>query len=260
MIRPLERILVVDDDPYIQEIIAAALEDYGGYTVAGCTSGALAIEQAPTFRPDLMILDMVMPGMDGFMALEALRTIPAVADTPAIFLTAQSIDLSRCARVSGVIGALAKPFHHRNLVVQIGALWEAHIRASQSDPNTERIAAIRQRYLLTLSQHSDTIRALWSARSYHALEQIYQLVHQLAGSGASLGFAGVSTVATRLEATVLQILAADTGRREPNTSVALTARENIDVLLTLFYEAVRESYTESPRWLDNKSIFDADGG
>jgi two-component system OmpR family response regulator len=258
MNHPLERILVVDDDQYIQEIIAAALEDYGGYTVAGCTSGALAIVCAPTFRPDLIMLDMVMPGMDGVMALEALRTVPAVANTPAIFLPAQSIDRSSCLQLPGVIGALTKPFHHRNLIAQIGTLWEAHVRASQLVPNTARIAAIRQRYLLTLAQHSDSIRALWNGRSYYALEEIYQLVHQLAGSGASLGFAGVSTAATRIEKAVLHMLAASDGRCQPNKSVDITAGEDLDALLTLFYEAVRASSTEAPRWSDDKSTSPAD--
>ncbi len=260
MNRPLERILVVDDDQYIQEIITVALEDYGGYTVAGCISGAAALDLAPTFRPDLMMLDMVMPGMDGIMTLQALRTVPAVADTPAVFLTAQSMDLSNCLRIPGVIGTLAKPFHHRTLVAQIGTLWESHICTRQLVPNTERIAAIRQRYLLTLAQHSDSIRALWATRSYHALEEIYQLVHQLAGSGASLGFAGVSTIATRIERTVLHMLTVNYERRQPNQIVDFSAGEDLDALLALFYEAMRTSATELPRWSDVKSISPGDSG
>jgi two-component system, OmpR family, response regulator len=256
----LERILVVDDDPYIQEIIAAALEDYGGYTVAGCTSGAGAIARAPSFRPDLILLDMVMPGMDGVTALEALRTVPIVANTPAIFLTAQAIDLSRWMQLPGVIGVLTKPFHHRTLVAQIGTLWEAQARAREPVANMARIAALRQRYLLTLAQHSDAIRALWAARSYHALEGIYQLIHQLAGSGASLGFAGISTVATRVETTVLHMLAAHKEHRPPNTVVDVTAGEALDALLALFYEAVRASATESPRWSDTQSTSAVDSG
>jgi two-component system, OmpR family, response regulator len=71
MTQTLDRIFVIDDDPDIQEVVAVALEDFGGYTVAGCTSGAAALEQAPGFAPDLIVLDIAMPDMDGVMTLHA---------------------------------------------------------------------------------------------------------------------------------------------------------------------------------------------
>jgi HPt (histidine-containing phosphotransfer) domain-containing protein len=90
------------------------------------------------------------------------------------------------------------------------------------------------------------------------LEAISQLVHQLAGSGASLGFASVSTAATRVEAAVLHMLATNDRYHQPNERVAITASEDLDTLLTFFYEAVRASATEPPQWRDINSTSAAD--
>ena len=78
----LERILYVDDEPDIRAIAKVALEVVGEFEVLFCASGREAIDQAPNFAPDLIILDVMMPEMDGPSTLAALRRLPATARPP----------------------------------------------------------------------------------------------------------------------------------------------------------------------------------
>src|SRR5215207_3322994 len=87
---PLTRILMVEDDPDIQAVARLALEALGGFTVVMCGSGALAVQQAPVFAPDLILLDVMMPGMDGPSTLQALREKATTAAIPVIFITAKA--------------------------------------------------------------------------------------------------------------------------------------------------------------------------
>src|SRR5687767_3643058 len=86
---PLNRILYVEDDADIQEIASMALTAIGGFTLEACSSGAAAVSAAPAFAPDLILLDVMMPNMDGPTTLQELRRLPQTADTPVIFMTAK---------------------------------------------------------------------------------------------------------------------------------------------------------------------------
>src|SRR5208282_4571999 len=85
----LTRILVIDDEPDIQVVARMALEEIGGFTVEICSSGDEAIKKTTAFAPDLILLDVMMPGMDGPSTLKTLRTVPETAGIPIIFLTAK---------------------------------------------------------------------------------------------------------------------------------------------------------------------------
>src|SRR5689334_1464170 len=86
---PLRQILLVEDDPDIQAIACLALEAVGGFTVVACSSGNEAVQRAPEFKPDLILLDVMMPSMDGPTTLQVLRTLPQTVATPVIFMTAK---------------------------------------------------------------------------------------------------------------------------------------------------------------------------
>ena len=86
----LKRILHIEDEADIAEIARITLEEFGGYIVETCTSGADAIERAATFAPDLILLDAMMPGIDGPATLHELRKIAEIAETPVIFVTAKA--------------------------------------------------------------------------------------------------------------------------------------------------------------------------
>src|SRR5271163_1493068 len=85
----LTRILYVEDDPDIREVACMALEVVGGFTVASCASGAEALQCVEGFQPQLIVLDVMMPGLDGPATLAALRQLPACAALPVVFVTAK---------------------------------------------------------------------------------------------------------------------------------------------------------------------------
>lgn len=121
---PLTRILFVEDDPDIQTVAHLGLKAVGGFTVEICSSGREAVEAAPTFAPDLILLDVMMPGMDGISTLKALRELLPTADTPVIFLTAkvQTHEVAYYKQL-GVLDVIAKPFDPMTLSTTLNRLW-----------------------------------------------------------------------------------------------------------------------------------------
>ncbi len=85
----LHRILYVEDEPDIQAVAKLALEMVGGFTVKVCSSGEEALREAAAFAPDMILLDVMMPGMDGPSTLKALRELPSLAELPVAFMTAK---------------------------------------------------------------------------------------------------------------------------------------------------------------------------
>ena len=107
----LQRILYVEDEPDIRTVAQIALESIGGFTLELCSSGQEALDKAPGFAPDLILLDVMMPGMDGPSTLKALQNIPETAHTPVIFMTAkaQPHEIRRYMDL-GAIDVISKPF------------------------------------------------------------------------------------------------------------------------------------------------------
>ncbi len=120
----LKLVLYVEDDPDIQMVAQMALESVGGLTLRACSSGAEALAAAATCQPDLLLLDVMMPGMDGPSTLAALRKLPNTATTPVIFMTAkvQSSEVAHY-RSLGALGVIAKPFDPMALASQVRALY-----------------------------------------------------------------------------------------------------------------------------------------
>jgi len=120
----LKKILYVEDEPDIQMIARVALENVGGFELCVCSSGAEALEKAADFGPDLLLLDVMMPGMDGPTTLAKLRKIPQLAGTPVMFMTAkvqpQEIEYLKSLNVADVI---AKPFDPMALANSIHDSW-----------------------------------------------------------------------------------------------------------------------------------------
>lgn len=120
----LKRLLFVEDEPDIQVVARLALEAVGGFQVAICSSGKEALAKAPDFGPDLILLDVMMPGMDGPSTLKGLRELPATATTPVIFMTAkvQPYEVAEYKRL-GALDVIAKPFDPMQLSATINAIW-----------------------------------------------------------------------------------------------------------------------------------------
>jgi DNA-binding response OmpR family regulator len=119
----LERILYVDDEADLREIVHLALESVGGFRVKVCDSGPCSLEEAERFRPDLILLDVMMPGMDGPETLRRFRGSSAAA-TPVVFMTAkvQARDLERYREI-GAADVIVKPFDPMTLADEVRRIW-----------------------------------------------------------------------------------------------------------------------------------------
>jgi CheY-like chemotaxis protein len=118
------RILVVDDDELLREVAQTALELVGGWEVLTAQSGPQAHQRAMTEHPDAILLDVMMPGVDGPSTVAALRADPATRDIPIIFLTAKmpSEDLVEEWRPLRLAGVIPKPFDPMTLATDMAAL------------------------------------------------------------------------------------------------------------------------------------------
>lgn len=125
MANPLHRILYVEDEADIQEIARMSLETIGGFTTKTCSSGAEALKLVPGFKPDLILLDVMMPGMDGVATMAAIRKLPGYETTPVIFVTArvQSRDIAEYTQ-KGAVAVITKPFDPMQLPDEIRRIWE----------------------------------------------------------------------------------------------------------------------------------------
>ena len=118
----MTRILYVDDDPDIRDVAVMALELDGELDVRGCASGAEALAEAPGFQPALILLDVMMPQMDGPTTLAGLRADPRTADIPVVFITArtQTAEVAQLTKL-GALGVIPKPFDPMTLAGQARA-------------------------------------------------------------------------------------------------------------------------------------------
>ncbi len=122
----LKLVLYVEDDPDIQMVAQMALEVVGGLTLRTCSSGKEALQAAAAgVVPDLILLDVMMPDMDGPATLAELRKLPATATAPVIFMTAkvQAAEVSFYKSI-GAVGVIAKPFDPMLLAQQVRTLWQ----------------------------------------------------------------------------------------------------------------------------------------
>ena len=121
-------ILHVDDDENIRALTALAFDLVGGGEVRSAACGAEALQLlAGGLRPDLILLDVMMPDMDGPAVLAGVRDLPAHRNTPIVFMTAQTQDRELSDLMAlGAAGVVIKPFDPMTLGQQIRALVEAH--------------------------------------------------------------------------------------------------------------------------------------
>ena len=116
-------ILVIDDDEDIQDVALVALEVVGGWEVITASSGSEGIRLAAAEKPDAILLDVMMPDLDGIATLEQLKANPITRSIPVIFLTAkvQSGDRDRFAQLD-IVDVIAKPFKTMLLAQQVATI------------------------------------------------------------------------------------------------------------------------------------------
>ena len=122
--RPLNKICYVEDDEDIQRIVRLSLERVGKMTVEVVGDPMVAIETMKAFGPDLVLLDWMMPGMDGPTLFREMKKRPEVASLPVVFITAKAAqrDLDEL-KTLGAAGTISKPFSPKDLPDQLRAIW-----------------------------------------------------------------------------------------------------------------------------------------
>lgn len=113
-----KRILYIEDEVDLQWLVKYILESLGGFEVLVCGSGAEGLRSVDSFGPDLVLLDVMMPEMDGLSVLRALRARPGGVAVPVVFLTAR-VQQGDEYRSLGADGVIAKPFEPCGLVQQV---------------------------------------------------------------------------------------------------------------------------------------------
>ena len=116
-----KRVLVIDDDPQARALAAAVLES-AGYKVQGAQAGEAGLTMATADPPDVIVLDLQMPGMDGYEVCRILRQGPRTREIPVVMLTASDDPaLNRKAYAAGAQACVPKPFRQQGLLVAIQA-------------------------------------------------------------------------------------------------------------------------------------------
>lgn len=223
-------VLVVEDDHDIRMVARMALQHLGGFTVIEAASGLEALDVVSSVRPDVILLDVMMPGMDGTEVFRALREMPGVAGVPVLFLTAKAMpgDLERL-RALGARAILTKPFDPATLP---GLVREALAdkpdtvvtrplrrvlsgEVSRSDAVNLDLQALRQLeglpgeqggdlvselIAMFASTAPDALRRLRAAALGQGADDAERVAHSLKGSAAMLGATGISRLARMIEA------------------------------------------------------------
>jgi two-component system alkaline phosphatase synthesis response regulator PhoP len=153
----MKKILIADDEQDILEILQFNLEGEG-YQVETAKNGIIAIEKAKSFAPDLIILDIMMPGKNGIEVCNHLRMLPAFKSTLIIFLTAMSDDTAEVKGLeSGADDYLTKPIRPKVLMSKVNALFRRLTAETEGQMNLGELAINREKYSVTLKDEEITL-------------------------------------------------------------------------------------------------------
>ena len=121
--KDLLKVLLIEDDPDTQIIVKTVLEDMNNLDVIACSSGQEGLRKVHSFKPDLVLLDIRLPDIDGLDTLRALRAQKETAEVPVIFMTAHPPKMSDY-RELGVLHVISKPFDPIVLSLAIETVWK----------------------------------------------------------------------------------------------------------------------------------------
>jgi CheY-like chemotaxis protein len=190
------RILHVDDEPDIREVVEISLGLDPDLVTRSCASGAEALAVASEWTPDIILLDVMMPVMDGATTLARLRENSRTAAIPVVFMTAraQSRELEQF-RSLGAAGVIPKPFDPMVLAASVRA---------QIEPPDMRFKGLRDAFLIRVACDLSALSLHWSALKDGAspptsLAAIGGIAHSLAGAGGIFGYDDISDAASGLE-------------------------------------------------------------
>jgi len=205
-----KRILIVDDDPFVRRVAAAVLGEREGVEIAGVASGAEAIAAVAASKPDLILLDVMMPEMDG---RATLRTLQQNGGAPTvIFLTAKNDPKeTEQLRGMGALGVITKPFDPLRLPAAISELFNKNANVMAEQRKAEQLSAIAADFrcklpvtIAGLICDLDLLRTLGWQES--VAQSLLTKAHTLAGSAGLFKLNAVGEAAAHVENVVLSLL------------------------------------------------------
>jgi CheY-like chemotaxis protein len=198
------RILHVDDEPDIREVVELSLGLDPVFATRGCGSGMEALAIAADWQPHFVLLDVMMPEMDGPATLVKLRESPMTAGIPVIFMTAraQAREVDRF-RSLGAVGVIPKPFDSMTLAASV---------RSYVQPAHDPMDDLRAGFLLRVKRDAaalsqDRMALKDGNRLPDTLGRIKRIAHGLSGAGGIYGFGEISDAAATLEDAAIAELA-----------------------------------------------------
>jgi len=211
-----DRVLIVDDDPFVRTVVAAVLKEAGVTRVKACASGEEALGMAADFRPHLVLLDYVMPGLNGGAVWEALR---ARLEPPplVVFMTARpQAEVESEVGAYGVLGVIAKPFNPLMLADGLRGMLGQRVSSSSNQSGFERLAVISAEYRRSLNPAADLLAAGLAEVQREGWrrergEVLLAKAHNLAGSAGLFGLHDVGAAAEAVERLLSQALKREVG-------------------------------------------------
>ena len=206
-LKRLSRVLFIEDEADIRHVAKMALERIGGLEVLACASGEEALKSATQFHPDLVLLDVMMPEMDGPATLAKLRLLPDLEITPVVFMTAK-VQPGEIAHLKslGALEVIAKPFDPMLLASRLAEIWAGVAALSPSNDalhdGLDGLEALRKQYAQSFEEKWRRLNDAWALAKEgdtKALQLARQHAHTMAGSGATIGYPDVSRLAREVE-------------------------------------------------------------
>jgi CheY-like chemotaxis protein len=215
-VREFQSVLYVDDDPDICSVVQVTLRLVPGLDVHTADSGERAIDLAYELRPDLVLMDVMMPGLDGPSTFKRMRESALLKETPVIFMTAKVLpaEIAQLLQL-GAIGVIVKPFDPLRLYGELFSLWNKGGTARRGTIEGGQAADVQAQVdSLTVSflqrAWTDVINLAKMIERAQAgdravVPEIERVCHSIHGAGAMFGFPRISEVAgamTRIAAAV----------------------------------------------------------
>ena len=244
-----KKILYVDDVAVIRVLAKLALESGGDFVVALCSSGEEAIAKAVAFAPDIILLDVMMPGMDGPATLQSLRQLPETALKPVVFMTGdvRTEDIERYRQL-GVVDVIAKPFDPITLAARVNEIWQRRGQQPSMESSSAEasllaeLAELQLGYLQGLSEKlaglKEAIDRYENERKPEALREAGFIAHSLAGSAGTFGFHLIGNSAKNLQEILIPWISGDLS---PDAEDVETIKKNYEAIEKEIFVAHRAS-------------------
>lgn len=229
----LHSVLYVDDDPDICTVVEATLCAIGDLAVRTADSGERAIDLASEEQPDLILMDVMMPGLDGPSTLKLMRDRGPLADIPVIFLTAKVMPTEVSEFLSlGAIGVIGKPFDPTKLCGDIQALWgrtggrtgrrgaardvaRTRTEATRNEEVAAQVTTLTGAFLERMQRDVRRLRRLLerlATGDRSTPQELERLAHTIHGSGAMFGFPAISECGGKIEELAGELRVVEAGR------------------------------------------------